>query len=258
MEFKIFDRTITLWDFFKIFFKRLWIIILVAIVCCGGFLGILQLGQGLAVGEDWEATAVIRIKQNDFAETLANDIVAIIDSSNVLEECYEKLSLKSKEGKEVSFNEFENQVSVERPKDTQMVVIRVYWDNAETSREIAIKICSQTQDAAKGVLSEAEYELLQIDSNIKPHRRESSSIFDNIKIAAIVGAGAAVVTYLVFVCVFLFDKKVRKYDLLERNIGIPVLGTIPNADGADKSAHDHYGMILSEKIKQQNLSEENK
>lgn len=258
MEFKIFDRTITLWDFFKIFFKRLWIIVLVAVVCCGGFLGILQFNRGLAVGEEWEATAVFRVKQNDFTDTLANDLVAIIDSSNVLEECYEKLALKSKEGKDVSFNEFENQVSIERPQNTQMVVIKVYWDDSATSKEIAINICSETLEAAKGVFSETEFELLQVEENIKSLRKESASILDDVKIAVIVGAGAGVVTYILFVCIFLFDKKVRKYDLLEKNIGIPVLGSIPNADASDKNAHDHYGVILSQKINKQNLSEENK
>ncbi len=100
----------------------------------------------------------------------------------------------------------------------------------ELAKRIVDRICtigSQRIEDAMGFQQVNLYELGTTDPD--PCNRTRMLTF------AFAGIVAAVVTYVIFLIIFLLDDRIKTDDEnLERYLGLSVLGNIPNADGKKK------------------------
>jgi len=56
----------------------------------------------------------------------------------------------------------------------------------------------------------------------------------------LIGAAAAVLTYSVFLVIYLLDDKIMTNDDIERYLGLSVLGEIPDSKEAGKNRYGYY------------------
>lgn len=263
MDNKIFDRTLTLTDFFKVFIKRLWIILLAVVIGASSIVA-LEIFRIKTAKQEYVSETILRLPQNgpmvDGSSTelsLINDFYRIIDSAPVLHTVYESIDF-SGEDEDITYEDFRKQISLVQHPDSRIIKIKVQWTDADIAEQIVDGICKEGLKNIEKSLDENEMSAMLI--RLETDTQELSHTINKelpLKKALIMCVGFGAAVYLLFIIIFWLDNRVREDDDLESNIGISVLGTVPNEKLSCKMAVGHYEKILSDKIDKQ-ISEENK
>lgn len=127
-------------------------------------------------------------------------------------------------------------ISTSNPEDTRILEVTVKADSPELAKRIVDKICtigSKRIEDAMGFQQVNLYELGTTDPDPCNSTRMLTFAF--------AGVVAAVVTYVIFLIIFLLDDRIKTDDEnLERYLGLSVLGNIPNADGKKPGKYGYY------------------
>ena len=127
-------------------------------------------------------------------------------------------------------------VSTSNPEDTRILEVTVKADSPELAKRIVDRICtigSKRIEDAMGFQQVNLYELGTTDPDPCNSTRMLTFAF--------AGVVAAVVTYVIFLIIFLLDDRIKTDDEnLERYLGLSVLGNIPNADGKKAGKYGYY------------------
>ena len=127
-------------------------------------------------------------------------------------------------------------VSTSNPEDTRILEVTVKADSPELAKRIVDRICtigSKRIEDAMGFQQVNLYELGTTDTDPCNSTRMLTFAF--------AGIVAAVVTYVIFLIIFLLDDRIKTDDEnLERYLGLSVLGNIPNADGKKSGKYGYY------------------
>lgn len=172
---------------------------------------------------------------------LSQYFVEIIQSREVLESVIGQLGL------EVSYEGLLNKITVSAGSDTRIVAISVTDPEPETACRIADAI---RETAATHIQTVMNMEAVNVvDKANVPANPSSPNIKKNVLISAFFGAFLAIAVILV---VYLINDTIRTSEDVERYLGVSVLGTIPLAEGEQKSRKRKSGRSRSKSVGNRN------
>lgn len=238
-------KTITLKDFLTLFLKRIWLIVLVPVVC----MGVVFVQQHFFFNPEYKSTATLYIlKQeneagynytdSDFSLALdvVNDCTYILKSNVVLDQVIESLDL------DMSYDDLYNCIETENPSDTRILEVSATTHSASLSKKIADEVCLIGINEITDAMG-----FEQVNLYAKGIEPSQSSNALGVSGYLLIGIMAAIVTYSVILIVYIFDDCIRSKDDIETYLGISILGDIPNFSDAGKHYGAYYSSVTHEK-----------
>lgn len=232
-------RAVTLSDLWELFIQRIVVIVLAAVIAAAGFFAV----DMVMYDPEYSSTATMYILRHsedsssgeaanelNLALRLVYDCNYFIKSRTVLGTVIEKLDL------DMSYSQLYSRIYVGNPANTRVLEITARGDSPEQAKAIVDCLC----DIGPGKIEEAmgfsqvnlyEYGDLPTTPSNSPKP---------IKYA-VVGIAAAVLTYVVFLLMFILDDRVRTDEDIERILGLSVLAEIPHIGGSQKNGYGYYG-----------------
>lgn len=228
-------RSITFGDLKKEFFGHIWVILGVAVLCVGVLFAI----NFFTFTPQYESRATLYIlKQenkssdeytsSDFSLALnvVNDCTYLLRSHKVLDEVITELDL------DVSYENLTKRISTSNPEGTRVLEVIVKSDTPEHARELVNCVCQVGAEAITDAMGFQQVNLYEYGTlDRKPCNQTSYKTY------ALVGIGAALLTYAVYVLVFLLNDRIRTEEDVQVFLGLSVLGEIPNAN---EKGHGRY------------------
>ena len=220
------EETIDLREYFAIIKKRSWIIALIttiavivsAVISFFILKPVYQANSTLIVNtEKNEETQMITGDQFNVTQKLAVTYGEIITSRSVINPVIKNLSL------EETYDELVKKITVSPVKDTQIINISVQDINPKKARDIANEIPEVFTKEAKRITKANSVEV--IDKAITPIEPVKPNKKMNVAIAAVLGIMIGL--FVVFLIEYL-DNKIRRPQDIEKQLGLPLLGVIPN------------------------------
>lgn len=232
-------KTITLKDFFTLFYTRIWLIILVPAVC----MGIVFVQQRFFFHPEYKATATLYIlKQeneagynytdSDFSLALnvVNDCTYILKSNVVLDQVIQSLDL------DMDYDDLYHCIETENPSDTRILEVSATTHSASLSKKIADEVCIIGIEEITDAMGFEQVNLYA--RGIEPSKPSNELGLNGY---LLIGILAAIVTYSMNLIVYIFDDCIRSKDDIETYLGVSILGDIPNFSESSK----HYGAYYS-------------
>ncbi len=220
------EETIDLKEYFAIIKKRSWIIALIttiavivsAVISFFILKPVYQANATLIVNtEKNEETQMITGDQFNVTQKLAVTYGEIITSRSVINPVIKNLGL------EETYDELVKKITVSPVKDTQIINISVQDINPKKARDIANEIPEVFTKEAKRITKANSVEV--IDKAITPIEPVKPNKKMNVAIAAVLGIMIGL--FVVFLIEYL-DNKIKTPQDIEKQLGLPLLGVIPN------------------------------
>lgn len=214
-------------DIIDIITKRIWIIaaitifaLLMSIIFSVFILDdIYTSSTTLLVRENRKDGGSVQLSDINLARNLVDTYSVIIKSDRVLEKVVTELR------SDLSLGQLRNKISVRAEGNTEIIRISVEDINPETARDIANSV-------ARVFISEIQ-ELMDMDNVqiIDEAREQSSPVKPNVKLNIAISfiLGLMLGIGLAFI-VELLDKTIKDPDDIEKQLGLPVLGVIPEIE----------------------------
>lgn len=238
-------KTVTLKDLWDILVRRLWIILLAALIAGGGFFAI----DRIAFTPQYASTATLYILRQadnttasdastDFSLALkvVNDCTYLLKSHTVLDEVIDRLQL------DMTYEELYDCVSTSNPEDTRILEVTVQSASPDQAKRIVDQVCTigaQRIEDAMGFQQVNLYEFGTTDP--EPCNRTGLATF------VLVAIVAAVAAYAVFLVAFLMDDRIKSDEDIEHYLGLSILGNIPYADSKKTGKYGYYKAYISRK-----------
>lgn len=220
------EETIELREYFEIIKKKYWIIAIIttvaiivsAVISFFVLKPKYQANSTLIVNtEKNEETQMITGDQFNVTQKLAVTYGEIIKSRSVMDPVIKNLGL------EETYDELVKKVTVSPVKDTQIINISVQDTNPNKARDIANEIPEVFKKEAKRITKANSVEV--IDKAIAPKEPVKPNKKMNIAIAAVLGVMIGL--FVAFLIEYI-DNKIKTPQDVEKQLGLPVLGVIPN------------------------------
>ncbi len=244
-------RVITLADLWSIFVQRLWIILLVAVLCVALVAGYYT----LLVAPKYESTAIIYIlrrdnesdyvyTQSDFslAKDVVNDCNYVLKSQDVLEDVIQKLDLES------SVSSLKHSIQTVNPENTRFLEISVISDTPESAKQIVDCLCDA---GAKKIVESMGFN--QVNRYSYGQIPTSPCNRPGIFTYAVLAMLAGMITYFLFAVRFFLDTNIRSEEDISRYLGLSMLAEIPNYQ-TGKRGGSKYRYRYSSKYRYQSRS----
>lgn len=172
---------------------------------------------------------------------LSKDFAEIIQSREVLESVIDQLGL------EISYEGLLGKMTVSTGSDTRIVAISVTDEEPETACRIADAI---RETAATHIQKVMNMEAVNVvDKANVPKNPFSPNTKKNVLISTFLGAFLAIA---VVVVIYLINDTIQTSEDVERYLGVSVLGTIPLAEGEQKSKKRKSGRSRSQSARSRN------
>lgn len=231
------NKVVTLKDLWNLFLQRLWVMAVVAVIAVAGF-GIVKM---MTYEPLYESTATLYILRqsnepttsgdasSDFSLALkvVNDCTYLLKSHTVLDQVIHDLGL------DMDYETLYKCVSTYNPSDTRILEVSVKAENSDESKRIVDKICQIGQQSITDAMGFEQVNLFAYGTLEKEPCNTTS-----ILVYLIIAVAAAILTYSVFLVIFLLDDRFRTSDDIERHLHLSILGEIPDAKDA---SNKHYG-----------------
>lgn len=223
MENKAFEEEIDLVWLFYALFKRLWLIIAVAVVCACGMAGYTH----FRVEPTYTSTSTMLVLTKETTLTsladlqlgsqLTKDYTVLITSRPVLDQVIENLDLK------MNYKQLKGKVSIENPEDTRILSVSVTTNDAQQAKAIVDELATVS---ATFIGDKMEVTPPKI---IEEGEATGTKTGPNITKNTIIGflAGALLVCVIIVVLELLNDSIQTEEDV-ERYLGIPALAVVPD------------------------------
>lgn len=237
-------RIITFKDFLTLFVAKIWLIVLVPILC----IGIVFIQQLFFFTPEYESTATLYIlKQenkatynyttSDFSLALdvVNDCTYILKSHAVLDEVIESLDL------DMSYQDLYRCIETNNPSDTRILEVIVTTNSALLSKQIADQVCLLGTEKITDAMG---FEQVNLYENGLLSSEPSNTL--SVMSYLLIGIIAGVLTYSVIVIVYIFDDSLDTKEDIERYLGLSILGDIPNANDSQKHYYGYYSAYGSQ------------
>lgn len=214
-------------DIIDIITKRIWIIAAITIfaLLMGIIFSVFILDDiyasstTLIVRENRKDGGSVQLSDINLARNLVDTYSVIIKSDRVLEKVVTELR------SDLSLGQLRNKISVRAEGNTEIIRISVEDINPETARDIANSV-------ARVFINEIQ-ELMDMDNVqiIDEAREQSSPVKPNVKlnIAIFLILGLMLGIGLAFI-IELLDNTIKEPDFIEKQLGLPVLGVIPEIE----------------------------
>lgn len=228
------EITISIGDIFRIFLKRWWIVLLVAAIVFASSYAFVS----ITYQEQYTSKSTIMVRNPeenlsasssayyyDITKTAVNDCQILLTSRAVLYRVIEELSL---DDFNISYGKLLRMISINGFADSHVLEVSVTSDNPDLAKEIVDKLCSV---GAQQIEAHIDFATARVIDEGTLNRQPSNSV--NIQLAIIFALLAAVITFGIFVIVYIADDKIRTPEDIEKRLGLSVLGVIPFMDDND-------------------------
>ncbi len=221
-------------DLAYLFMSRLWIMVLVGVIAGGCVFAV----NSFTYKPMYKSTGSIYILRQDsdvennsdynsdfsLALSVVSDCTKLLTSRTVLNQVIEDNSLP------YSYAELSSMISINNPSNTRYLEISAVSDSPEKSKMIVDSVCDIGKDQIVSVMGFDQVNV--VDEGTLPTQPYNSIFSYTIVISALV---AFLLTYVLFVLIFIFDDKISDPDILEKQLDLSVLAMIPNMN-KDKPA----------------------
>ena len=169
---------------------------------------------------------------NDYniAYRIIDECIILLNSRSVLDAVGDDLGIAN------GYSSLRGSVSITNPEDTRVIYITVTANSSEKAKRIVDSICEQ------GAL--AVNDLYGIDDLVRVFEPGTVSNWPvnavSIMGYAKYGVIAAVLVYLIFFAMFLFDNYLHTEEDIENYLGVKIIGDIPDANAPDKRKKKYY------------------
>ena len=229
---------IDLKEIFWILKKKLWLIILAAIIG----MGITGSYSYFMIKPTYSSTSLIYIDSGSsslsgkissladlqIGEALTADYSVIIKSRPVLEEVITNLGLNT------TYKQLSNLISVSSPSDTRMLRITVTAGDPQTAARIVNEldeVCIwRIQELVSSVVPQIVEEGVEEPNKVSP---------SNTKNALLGGFAGAFIIIAIYVVKMIFNDTIKTDEDIEKYIGLPVLSEIPLERGGRSVKKKH-------------------
>lgn len=227
------EETIDLREYFHIIKKRAWIIVLITVLAMitSGIISffvlspVYEANTTLIVNTEQskETNNMITGDQLNVTQKLTLTYGEIIKSRAVINSVIDKLDLDMK------YDEVEKMITVAPVKDTQIMSVIVQYTNPKRARDIANAIPTVFTKEVKRITKANSVEV--IDKAIAPENPIKPNKVMNIAVAAVLGVMIGL--FIVFIIEYM-DNKIKTPQDIEKHIGLPILGVVPNENMGKK------------------------
>lgn len=227
-------KVIKLSELWEIFLHRLWVILLVSILA----LTAVVTSVSLTYEPEYNSSATLYILQQnqtkpnleyeDFnlALKIVNDCTHLIKSHSVLDTVIKNLDLK------MTYKELYNNIKVTNPSDTRILEVVVESDSPQQAKRIVDEVCIVgTKKISEAMGFEQVHFFEQGILNLEPCN--TTSFFTYVIVCIL----AMVLTYLVFVLIYIFDDTIHTDEDIKNYLNLSVLGDIPNFNDTNKKKY---------------------
>lgn len=235
-------RIVTLKDLWSIFVHRLWIIALSAVVAMGGMFLFVRL-TGTAEYESTATLYILRQDQNETANNASDDFSLalkvvgdcdyLLKSHAVLDTVIDELNL------DIPYERLRESVSTSNPENTRILEVTVVSESPEQAKRIVDSVCRVGTEKIAEAMGFNQVHLYEYGV-LNPKPCNTAGLLAYL----LTGIAAAVLVYTAFLIAFLLDDRIRTEEDIERELGLSVLGDIPDANASKKgrcgycSAHE--------------------
>lgn len=236
-------RQITLADLWDLFIQRIVVIVLAAVIAAAGFFAV----DMAMYDPQYSSTATLYILregrgENTSSGEAANELALalrlvydcnyFLKSRTVLNTVIEDLGL------DMSYSQLYSRISTANPTNTRVLEITVRGDSPEQAKAIVDRICDIGPAKIEEAMGFSQVNLYEYGTlPVKPSNSPSIVTY------GLVGVAAAVITYAVFLLMFLLDDRMRTDADVERILGLSILAEIPHVGSVQKGRYGYksYG-----------------
>lgn len=243
-------RSITIRDIWVIFASHIVPIILAACAACS--LPFLYSKYKFVPEYDSTATIYVLRQDNSTQETSAGDFslamaivtdcTYMIKSHEILDPVIEKLDLNMR------YEGLYNRISINNPSNTRILEVTVRNPDPALAKQIVDEICVTAKDKINKTMG-----INKVNVYSKGNVATSPSNYISVKKYVKYGAAAAIFVYAIYVVIFILDDKIKTEDDVQKQLGVSVLGDIPNSNAArrrkKKYGYYYYGSDSGKKSK---------
>lgn len=231
-------RVITLTDLWSVFVHRLWTIILVVLIAVSSF----YIVKSVTYTPKYESTATLYILKQDnevsdyetssnfsLALNVVNDCDYLLKSHAVLDEVITETGL------DISYDSLCDSISISNPENTRILEVSVESSSPQLSKKIVDRVCEIGADKIEDAMGFQQVNLYEYGIyNEEPCNRTSITTY------ILAGLIVAVLTYAVFLIIFLLDDILRTDEDIYKQLKLHVIGDIPNANDTKNHKYGYY------------------
>lgn len=234
------QQTVTLRDIWELFLQRWVIIILVSILSVAVFF----VGSKAVYQPMYQSTATLYIAGDDSysgntsadaynSYTLALKVVSDCDyllaSRSVVNQLIQEMDLK------IGLGTLQERIDTQNPSNTRILEVTVEAESPELAKKLVDRLCEIGEEKINDAMGANHVRLYEYGTlSGTPCNKIANTTY------LIVGAVAAVVTFIVCLLVFLLDDRLRSAEQIEQVLGLSVLGDIPDYTSQQKKAYSYY------------------
>ena len=229
MENKAFEEELDLTRLFFALIKRIWIILIIAVVCACGAAGYTH----FRIAPTYTSTSsmVVLTKETtltsladlQLGSQLTKDYTVLITSRPVLETVIDNLGI------EMSYKTLKQQIAIQNPEDTRILYISVTTNDAKQAKAIVDELASVSalfigdtlEITPPKIIEEGEVAAVKTGPNLTKN--------------TILGfLGGMVLICAIIIILELLNDSIRTEEDVEKYLGLPVLAVVPNKEEQKK------------------------
>lgn len=233
-------RIITLNDLWNLFTQRFLVIVLAAVIAAAGVFAV----DMVSYEPIYASTATMYILRQSGGENtssgeaaneltlalrLVYDCNYFLKSRTVLNTVIEELEL------DMSYEQLYSRISTTNPTNTRILEITATAETPELAKSIVDRICDIGPEKIENAMGFSQVNLYEYGT-LPDNPVNGASLLTYV----IVGLAAAVVTYAVFLLMFILDDRMRTDEDIESILGLSVLAEIPHAGSGGKKRYGYY------------------
>ena len=232
-------RVVSFRDLWDIFIQKIWIIVFVFILITVGLFTV----NTLTFTPEYRSTATMYIlrqnvkqlssEQNN-ADEVATDFSSALDvvsDCNYLMKSYTVVEkVKTNLNLTANYHELSERISTSNPENTRILEVSVTASSPEDAQKIVNDLCTVGAKAINETMGFEQIRLYESGNlNYEPCNKTKPIIF------VFIGLIAAVITYSIFLVLFLLDSTIKSDEDIENYLGLSILGDIPEANNDKKN-----------------------
>lgn len=223
MENKVYEEEVDLLWLFYALFKKLWLIIAVAVICACSVAGYTH----FRIEPTYTSTSTMLVLTKEttlssladlqLGTQLTKDYTVLITSRPVLNEVIENLDLT------MNYKSLRQKISIENPEDTRILTISVTTNNAQQAKAIVDELAQVSSVFIGDKLEVTPPKIIEEGESVGI--KTGPSITKNTAIGFVVGA---LLVCIIIVVLELLNDTIQTEEDIERYLDIPTLAVIPN------------------------------
>lgn len=222
------EISVSLGDILRVFIKRLWIIVLVAVIVAASTYAYLVANYTeqytskstiMVMNPEENLSASSSAYYYSLTITAVNDCELLMTSRSVLDRIIDELSL---ENYGINYIKLKSMIAISNYPDSHVLEVAVTTGNPSLSKDIVDLLCTIGAAQIEGYIEFATAEVIDAGTF---NKYPSNSV--RSEIAIIVGLAAAIMVFAVFMLVSIHDDKIDDSADVESKLGLSVLGVIP-------------------------------